>query len=233
MEAATGFALRHGEAVAVGLIYAAELAHALGRIDRPRVEEHRRVVGGYGLSTTIPDGLDPVGTRRWVCSGQEGDRRDHVCARRTNRGRVRSRRGPQATAAHTGDGHVSGPATQRGSGALPPLRQMDVPSRLDRVRAAMTDAHLDALWVTNPHNVRWLTGFTGSNGRLLLTVSDLVAVTDGRYAEQIANQLDGTGVVATIEVTVTEVGEVIRAQRRGWRVLVSRLSTSPSPPTAS
>ncbi|MEM8925872.1 MAG: bifunctional shikimate kinase/3-dehydroquinate synthase [Actinomycetota bacterium] len=59
IEAATGFRIRHGEAVAVGLIYAAELALALGRIDRARVDEHRRVVAGYGLSTTLPAGLDP------------------------------------------------------------------------------------------------------------------------------------------------------------------------------
>ncbi|MEM9132051.1 MAG: bifunctional shikimate kinase/3-dehydroquinate synthase [Actinomycetota bacterium] len=59
LEAATGFRIRHGQAVAVGLIYAAELAAALGRIDRARVAEHRRVVTGYGLPTTIPTGLDP------------------------------------------------------------------------------------------------------------------------------------------------------------------------------
>jgi len=48
----------HGEAVAIGLIYAAELAAALGRIDRDRVEEHRRVVSAYGLDLELPPGLD-------------------------------------------------------------------------------------------------------------------------------------------------------------------------------
>ncbi len=48
----------HGEAVAIGLIYAAELAAALGRIDRDRVEEHRRVVSAYGLDIELPPGLD-------------------------------------------------------------------------------------------------------------------------------------------------------------------------------
>lgn len=50
--------LRHGEAVAVGLVYAAEVANRLGRIDEARVAEHRRVVAAYGLDTTIPAGLD-------------------------------------------------------------------------------------------------------------------------------------------------------------------------------
>jgi len=49
--------LRHGEAVAIGLIFAAELAHRLGRIDAERVAEHRRVVSAYDLPMTLPSGL--------------------------------------------------------------------------------------------------------------------------------------------------------------------------------
>lgn len=49
--------LRHGEAVAVGLVFAAELAHRLGRIDADRVAEHRRVVAAYDLPGTLPVGL--------------------------------------------------------------------------------------------------------------------------------------------------------------------------------
>ena len=50
--------LRHGEAVAIGLIFAAELALRLGRIDADRVAEHRRVVGAYDLPLTLPTGLE-------------------------------------------------------------------------------------------------------------------------------------------------------------------------------
>jgi 5-deoxy-5-amino-3-dehydroquinate synthase len=48
--------LRHGEAVAIGLIFAALLAHRLGRIDEARVMEHRAVVGSYDLPTGLPAG---------------------------------------------------------------------------------------------------------------------------------------------------------------------------------
>jgi 5-deoxy-5-amino-3-dehydroquinate synthase len=58
LEIATSFDLRHGEAVAVGLVYAAELAHLLGRIDRARVEEHRATVAAYDLATRLPPGVD-------------------------------------------------------------------------------------------------------------------------------------------------------------------------------
>jgi 5-deoxy-5-amino-3-dehydroquinate synthase len=50
--------MAHGEAVAVGLVYAAHLAHRLGRIDPARVERHYDVVGGsYELGTSLPSGL--------------------------------------------------------------------------------------------------------------------------------------------------------------------------------
>jgi len=59
IETEGGYGLRHGEAVAVGLIYAAEVARRLGRIDDERVAEHRRVIAGYDLPMALPPGLDP------------------------------------------------------------------------------------------------------------------------------------------------------------------------------
>ncbi len=58
LETAGRYDLRHGEAVAIGLIYAAELARRLGRIDAARVAEHRAVVGAYDLPMTLPPGTD-------------------------------------------------------------------------------------------------------------------------------------------------------------------------------
>jgi 5-deoxy-5-amino-3-dehydroquinate synthase len=50
--------IRHGEAVAIGLLFAALLAHRLGRIDAARVAEHRKVIGSFDLSTALPAGAD-------------------------------------------------------------------------------------------------------------------------------------------------------------------------------
>jgi len=59
IEIATDHEIAHGEAVAIGLVFAAELALELDRIDERRVDEHRRVVAGeYGLRITPPEGLD-------------------------------------------------------------------------------------------------------------------------------------------------------------------------------
>jgi 5-deoxy-5-amino-3-dehydroquinate synthase len=58
LETAGGHDLRHGEAVAVGLVYAAHLAQELGRIGRERVREHVRVVDEYGLDASLPAACD-------------------------------------------------------------------------------------------------------------------------------------------------------------------------------
>jgi 5-deoxy-5-amino-3-dehydroquinate synthase len=54
-----GWDLRHGEAVAIGLVFAGQLARRLGRIDDRREELHRRVVGAFDLSPLLPHDADP------------------------------------------------------------------------------------------------------------------------------------------------------------------------------
>jgi 3-dehydroquinate synthase len=48
----------HGEAVSIGMVYAAELSFALGRCDRITVERIRSLLMRTGLPITIPDNLD-------------------------------------------------------------------------------------------------------------------------------------------------------------------------------
>jgi Xaa-Pro aminopeptidase len=63
--------------------------------------------------------------------------------------------------------------------------------RADRLAALLAERELDALLVTNLVNVRWLTGFTGSNGLALVGPSDQrLFLTDFRYLTQSAEQLD-------------------------------------------
>ncbi len=50
--------LRHGEAVAIGILFAARLAERLGRIDATRVAEHRAVVGSFDLPMDLPPGAE-------------------------------------------------------------------------------------------------------------------------------------------------------------------------------
>jgi 5-deoxy-5-amino-3-dehydroquinate synthase len=59
LETAGEYDLRHGEAVGIGLLFAAHLARRLGRIDDEEVERHYRVVRGYSLPDTLPPNADP------------------------------------------------------------------------------------------------------------------------------------------------------------------------------
>ena len=56
--------------------------------------------------------------------------------------------------------------------------------RLARLRARLAEDGLNALLVTDPHNRRYLTGFSGSAGSALVTAERAVLATDFRYWEQ-------------------------------------------------
>ena len=56
------------------------------------------------------------------------------------------------------------------------LPDMEVASRLDRLRSEFDDAGVDALLITQLPNVRYLTGFTGSAGMLPVTTADALFV---------------------------------------------------------
>jgi 5-deoxy-5-amino-3-dehydroquinate synthase len=60
LEIATNFSIAHGEAVAIGVLYAAHLAHRMDRIDSARLDQHYDVVHGlYGLRHALPQGITP------------------------------------------------------------------------------------------------------------------------------------------------------------------------------
>ncbi len=60
--------------------------------------------------------------------------------------------------------------------------------RQTRVLKTLRRLRLDALLVSDPVNVRYLTGFTGSDSWLLLTSEHCIALTDGRYTTQFRQQ---------------------------------------------
>ena len=58
LEIGTDFEIAHGEAVSIGVLYAAHLAHLSERISTERVDEHYRIVHDiYGLRNPLPQGI--------------------------------------------------------------------------------------------------------------------------------------------------------------------------------
>jgi Xaa-Pro aminopeptidase len=87
------------------------------------------------------------------------------------------------------------------------LTSSDVAGRLARLRPRFAEAGCEALLVTNLFNLRYLTGFTGSAGLLLILPDEAVLTTDGRYRDQAADQLGAAGVEARIDVQPTLGGQ--------------------------
>jgi Xaa-Pro aminopeptidase len=64
-------------------------------------------------------------------------------------------------------------------------------SRADRLAGLLAEKELDSLLVTNLVNVRYLTGFTGTNGACIVTPEERVFLTDFRYVERADNEVHG------------------------------------------
>jgi Xaa-Pro aminopeptidase len=64
-------------------------------------------------------------------------------------------------------------------------------SRTERLVELLRARDLDSLLVTELLNVRYLTGFTGTNGACIVTQDDCLFFTDFRYVEQAAEQVAG------------------------------------------
>ncbi|MFM8714945.1 MAG: aminopeptidase P family N-terminal domain-containing protein [Actinomycetota bacterium] len=108
--------------------------------------------------------------------------------------------------------------------ALPPLsvagRDQLVREELARRAgsgAADGSAQPDTLVVFDLNNIRWLTGFTGSAGTLIVRPDEMVLVTDGRYGEQSRAQIEASGAAARVVV-----GTSAAVMREGMEQALSR-----------
>ena len=90
---------------------------------------------------------------------------------------------------------------------------MDAEARRARQAAALEEVMRqggDALLVTHLPNIRYLSGFTGSAGLLLLHARETVLVTDFRYAEQAPAEVGDCALVAIDRTNVWErLGKVL------------------------
>jgi Xaa-Pro aminopeptidase len=72
---------------------------------------------------------------------------------------------------------------------------MDYEFRQKKAAASLGEHHIDAILITHLPNVRYLCGFTGSAGTLLLTHDSRTFFTDGRYELQAAQEVENAKVV--------------------------------------
>ena len=68
---------------------------------------------------------------------------------------------------------------------------MNYKRRLHGVQQAIEQRRLDALLISHLPNIRYLCGFTGSSGVLIVTSDDRLLITDGRYTAQAKQEVKG------------------------------------------
>ncbi|MGE7365688.1 M24 family metallopeptidase [Desemzia incerta] len=82
-------------------------------------------------------------------------------------------------------------------------------TRLDKLRTEMIDKGLDALLVTSPYNLRYVSNFTGTTGLAVITLKKAYFVTDFRYTQQAAKQAQGFEVVQNFGSIYDEVSRIV------------------------
>jgi Xaa-Pro aminopeptidase len=98
---------------------------------------------------------------------------------------------------------------------------MDHKVRQRRLQSELAAHRLDALLVTHPSNVRYLCGFTGSAGAMVLSKSKSVFFTDGRYNEQARVEVQGSRMVVARKSPLAAAAEwlVGNAKKLGLKTL--------------
>jgi len=112
--------------------------------------------------------------------------------------------------------------------ALPPIEHA---ARVDAVRSALAagDAACEAFVYTDLIDVRWLTGFSGSNGWAIVTADDLILGTDGRYGDRARAETATSGARVFAETSRVRLDErLVEAVRSAARVGLDPATTSQS-----
>ncbi len=97
---------------------------------------------------------------------------------------------------------------------------MDYKARQERLQTSLHKNRIDALLVTHLSNIRYLCGFTGSAGALLVSESKCVFFTDRRYAEQVKEEVKGAKTIVSPTGPLSSVGEWLKSN---WKSRSQRL----------
>ncbi len=65
---------------------------------------------------------------------------------------------------------------------------MNIDNRLEKLRQKLAEKEIDAVFISQPENRYYLSGFDGSTGFLLITPQNTILATDFRYLEQARTQ---------------------------------------------
>ncbi|PLR99905.1 M24 family metallopeptidase [Bacillus sp. T33-2] len=82
--------------------------------------------------------------------------------------------------------------------------------KINKLRGSFEKLAVDGMLITSTHNRRYMTGFTGSSGVVLISNDRALFITDFRYTEQAAKQCEGYEVVQHHGTTPEEIAEQVK-----------------------
>jgi Xaa-Pro aminopeptidase len=94
---------------------------------------------------------------------------------------------------------------------------MNYPARLTRLQAALPLSKLDTLLVTHLPNIRYLCGFTGSSGALVVNDRGAVFFTDGRYTAQARSEVRGARIIVARKPPLFAAAEWLSKRKKTGR----------------
>jgi Xaa-Pro aminopeptidase len=98
---------------------------------------------------------------------------------------------------------------------------MNHQARQAKLREHLARTRFDALLISHLPNLRYLCGFTGSAGLLLVEAAGSIFVTDARYNTQAHDEVQSAKIVVSPKAALHGIGELLAARRkrsRGWNV---------------
>jgi Xaa-Pro aminopeptidase len=103
----------------------------------------------------------------------------------------------------------------------------DYSKRRDRVLRGLKAQGAKNLLVTSPHNVSYLTGFTGEDSFLWLTPNEVILLSDARYEEQIQSEVqDVELLIRPASATIIDAAASVLDTRHESEIWVEAASTS-------
>lgn len=81
--------------------------------------------------------------------------------------------------------------------------------KLDKMRDRFKELDIDGILITSEYNRRYITGFTGSSGVVVISESQAVFITDFRYMEQAAKQVEGFEIIQHTGPIIEEVANQV------------------------
>ncbi|TWU51106.1 M24 family metallopeptidase [Rubripirellula reticaptiva] len=91
--------------------------------------------------------------------------------------------------------------------------------RIDALASKLDELNVDAMLVSDEQNVRYLSGFTGDSSSLLVTSSETIVLSDGRYETQLADECPSLStVIRPPEQTLAELTAEVLASSSHKRV---------------